>query len=141
MKGVKFLDWFFCRENLSTLELVTRGNQLYKAGRREEALRDYNEALAKSPDDPAALIFRGGVYHSMQKYAEALADYTRAIELNPRNALAYYYRGNAYHMAGKPRKALADIERSLGLDPTNAGAEENKNFLIAYIAEHPEETE
>ena len=116
---------------------IQRGKELYKAGRKEEAVRAFSAAIEADPSNADAYTFRGSALNSLQRYSEAIADQTKAIELSP-TALAYYYRGNTYHMAGQSRRGLADIEQSLRLDPSNARAQENRRFLMLYLEQHSE---
>ena len=116
---------------------IQRGKELYKAGHKEEAVRAFTAAIEEDPSNVDGYTFRGSALNSLQRYSEAIADQTKAIELSP-TALAYYYRGNTYHMAGQPRQALADIEQSLRLDPSNARVQENRQFLMLYLEQHPE---
>jgi tetratricopeptide (TPR) repeat protein len=116
---------------------LQQGKELYRLGKKEEAVRAFTAAIAKNPSNVEAYTLRGSALNALKRYSEAIADQTKVIELNP-TALAYYFRGNTYHMAGHSRRALADIEQSLRLDPSNARAQENRRFLMLYLEQHPE---
>src|SRR5215475_11833364 len=51
--------------------------------RFDEALANYDRALALRPDDADALCNRGVTLHELQRFDEALASYDRALALRP----------------------------------------------------------
>jgi len=60
-----------------------RGNALKDLQRFEEALADYDRAIAASPDFTEAHYNRGVALLELKKPDEALASYDRAIALKP----------------------------------------------------------
>jgi putative PEP-CTERM system TPR-repeat lipoprotein len=67
------------------------------ANRREGAYKRIEEAMARSPQDPAVLTLAGRTYLTTGKYAEAEAVLKRAIAADASGALdAYSYLGQTY---------------------------------------------
>jgi protein O-mannosyl-transferase len=89
--------WF----NLANLELA--------AGRNDEAIRLYGEALAREPGDAAAHLNRGIAFQRQRRLDAAEADYRRALELDPGSEQAR--RGLAAMLAA--RGAVAEARRVL----------------------------
>lgn len=102
--------------------LFNRGHSYEAIGEFQQAVSDYNRAIALRPDLAMAYEARGNSYYKLRQYDWAIADYTRAIALMPENAEAYGNRGNAYLALLRPDKAIADYTKALKLDPDNKSA-------------------
>jgi tetratricopeptide (TPR) repeat protein len=89
----------------------------------EQALADYDQAIALDPQYAAAYNNRGIAYANLGDLEQAIADYDQALALDPQDALAYNNRGNAY-------RTLGDLEQAIALDPQYAQAYYNRG--IAY---------
>lgn len=61
--------------------IASRGLVYRQLGHYEEALADFNRAIALEPDDQETLSNRGETYGQMGRYFEALADLSQAIQL------------------------------------------------------------
>ena len=104
--------------------LSTRGSLRDDAGRHDEAIADFTEALKLVPNDPAVLILRGNSYDSKGDKQRAIADYSESIKHNPGDAAAYYNRGSVYQELGDKDKALTDYKKALEIDPDFDSAKE-----------------
>jgi tetratricopeptide (TPR) repeat protein len=116
-----------CTAHLATnpndhIGLFNRGHSYEASGQYDQAVSDYNRAIALKPDLAIAYEARGNSYYKLRQYDWAITDYTRAIALRPDNAEGYGNRGNAYLAQFKPDKAIADYAKALKLDPANKSA-------------------
>jgi tetratricopeptide (TPR) repeat protein len=84
----------------STLNL--RGVTLMKAGRLDEALGNFRNALKLDPSLASASYNQGLVLAQQGKTTEAIECFRTAIRLRPGFALAHYGLGLALHLAGDP---------------------------------------
>jgi hypothetical protein len=95
-----------------------RGTELGQLKRYEEAIADFNKAIATYPFD---YVYgnRATAFYLMGRYQDALRDYDRAIAINPDNANSYYDRALTYRALGDYAAAQEDLKRScaLGLCP------------------------
>jgi protein O-mannosyl-transferase len=95
-----------------------RGTELGQLKRYEEAIADFNKAIATYPFD---YVYgnRATAFYLMGRYQDALRDYDRAIAINPDNANSYYDRALTYRALGDYAAAQEDLRRScaLGLCP------------------------
>jgi tetratricopeptide (TPR) repeat protein len=81
----------------------------------QQALADYQTALALNPSYvPNHMGVASGYYH-VGHYPEAVAEFSQVIKMDPRQEQAYYGRGLANEGAGDKAAALADFRRSCEL--------------------------
>jgi Flp pilus assembly protein TadD len=87
-------------------DLVARDED-YAAGKQAadkkdwgEAVRFFQRAELRHPDDSNLQTILGFCYRNLKQYDLAFKHYRRAIELDPRNRGAHEYIGEAYLMTG-----------------------------------------
>ena len=110
------------------------GVQHFEAGRMEEAVAAYSEAIRLDPGHPAAYYNRGQAYFTLGRPRLAVDDHTKAIELSPddpEQALAYADRAMSYTLLSRDEEGQSDMAKAieLGFDPgvLIAAIEELKN--------------
>lgn len=108
-------------ENLA-ITYSNRANSLFSLGRYDDALADYDRALALLPDDPATLSNRGAALTDMGRYEEAIADFDRAVDIEPSNVLALSNRCWARTLNKEFEKAVGDCSRALKVAPKDTVA-------------------
>src|SRR5262245_34658812 len=84
-----------------------RGVAALTKGTYDQAIANFTEALARTPNDVEAYHNRGEAYRLKGDYDRALADYTQALTINPNYAKAYYARGVAHSNKDDYEQALA----------------------------------
>ena len=91
-----------------------RGTELGQLKRYDEAIADFNKAIAAHPYD---FMYgnRAAAYYSLGKYQEALRDYDRAIALNGSNPNSYNGRALTYRALGDFTAAQQDFRTSCTL--------------------------
>ncbi len=94
-----------------------RANALKDLKRHEEALADFDKAIAHKPDYAKACNNRGNALSDLGRYAEAIASYDKAIALTPNYADAHNNRGNALTQLRRFPEALASYDKALALKP------------------------
>jgi tetratricopeptide (TPR) repeat protein len=87
------------------------------AGDAARALKDFEAALAVTPDAPDLYFNRGLAHAKLGARDKAIADYTDAIRLNPALGIAHHNRGYEYELLGRLEAALADYRRALEINP------------------------
>src|SRR5262245_11928828 len=93
-----------------------------RMGRDEEALEDFQRAIASRPSAVALWVDVASEALRLGRYDAAVAAATRAAAGDAGNANAFFVRGTAYLQAGKPTEAIADLRRAVGLAPDLGGA-------------------
>ncbi len=95
---------------------------LYRNGKREEALKEF-EGLAKAdPEDRAARTRLVSVYFAMGKFAQAEGLLAGVLKTNPRDTDALLQESRMYVFRGKPAEAQSDLEKVLHFTPNSAQA-------------------
>lgn len=95
-----------------------RGVHLFDAGRFDEALADFEQALRILDTLAAAHINRGYTLVALERWGESLPSFDRGIELGaPDPARAHFNRGVAHEELGHVRDAYNDYRKASELDP------------------------
>jgi tetratricopeptide (TPR) repeat protein len=91
------------------------------AGRNDDAVQAYQQAIAVKPDVPGYYNNLGNVLARAGKIEEAKAAYTKSAELDPPNAAtAWRNFGISLYNANRLGDAVEPFKKSAELDPKNA---------------------
>ncbi len=113
-------------------DYYNRGVESYKKGKYDEAIAEFDQALAKKPRYADAYAARGAAWYRKGKYDKALGDQAQALRLNPNIVAAYNNRGLAWTAKGQYDKAIADFTQGLAINPALAIRVEDAEFFILY---------
>jgi tetratricopeptide (TPR) repeat protein len=99
------------------------------AGRREDALAAYDQALTV---EPAAAVYhnRGNLLRVMGRAEDAMADFGEALALHPRYASVHHSRGVTLHNLGRFEEAVAAYDQALDIDPRYAIAHRDRGVAF-----------
>jgi tetratricopeptide (TPR) repeat protein len=93
------------------------------AGRNDEAINAYQQAIAAKPDNPSYYNNLGNILGRTGKIDEDRAAYTKCAELDPPNAsMAWRNFGISLYQAGRMVEAIEPLKKATELDPKNAQA-------------------
>lgn len=113
------------------------GVEKMRNGKYQEAIQDFQQAIAKNKNFVAAYSNRCLAEVEIQDYQSAIADCTRAINLAPRTSSeAYLNRGLAYYRQGNYPAAIADYNQAIALKPYNFRAYYNRGIANASIGNY-----
>ncbi|MCA6118085.1 tetratricopeptide repeat protein [Bradyrhizobium sp. WSM 1738] len=101
---------------------AARGQALAKSGKTEEALADFDRALALDPYNVQALYGRGLIYQADKQHEQAIADFTAANGLTPQRVEPLLARANSYLAIDKAKEAASDLDEAVQADPSSAQA-------------------
>jgi len=107
------------------------GRAYQEQGRLDEAVRQYNKALALYPGDFKAHYNLGVIYDKQDKLNEAVLNYQKAIEINPKYIDARFNLANIYQKQGLLEKAIQQYRRVIALDPDDFEARNNLGVVYA----------
>jgi tetratricopeptide (TPR) repeat protein/GTPase SAR1 family protein len=104
----------------------------------EQAISDFNSALALNPLYARAYARRGQAYRYLKDYQQAMSDYNRAIELNPQDTWSYERRGRMHRKLGNYRSALEDFDRIVELDSNYVWAYLHRGITYRLLKNYPQ---
>jgi len=109
-----------------------RGHLEGEAGKHEQAVQAYREAIRLKPDLADAWYNLGIAYRKVGQYQQAVQAYREAIRLRPDDAEAWNNLGIAYDQLGQLQEAIRAYREAIRLKPDLADAWHNLG--IAYLA-------
>ncbi|XP_078088990.1 mitochondrial import receptor subunit TOM70 [Mustelus asterias] len=109
-----------------------KGNKFFKAGKFEQAIQCYTEAIGLCPlnqkqDLSTFYQNRAAAYEQLQKWDEVAQDCTKAVELNPKYIKALYRRAKAYEKLDNKKECLEDVTAVCILE----GFQNQQSMLLA----------
>ena len=109
------------------------GNCLSQAGRIQEAILHYEQALRIKPDYAEARYNLGNAFWETGRIQEAIAYYEQALRLKPDSAEAHNNMGVALVRLGKAQEAIGHWEQSLRIKPGFAEAHHNLGVALMQL--------
>ncbi|MCC6198316.1 MAG: tetratricopeptide repeat protein [Burkholderiales bacterium] len=117
---------------------LTEAMAAHDRQRFEEALANYDRALAIAPDLAEVLSNRGAVLNDLGRYSEALDSYARAIAAKPGLADAYSNRAATLIALSRYADALADCDHALAREPRFTDAHNNRGVALTGLSRFDE---
>jgi tetratricopeptide (TPR) repeat protein len=96
-------------------DYVGKGIFYTRCGQYRKAIRNFNQAIIRSPDDIHAYIERGNLYAKIDQSQKAIEDFNKVLGLKPDVAVAYYIRGYAYLKQGNKELGCPDAQKACAL--------------------------
>lgn len=96
---------------------IRQANQHLSAGKIDEALSLYRQAIKKNPGFCWHHHYLGESLAKSGNWEAAVAAYETALELNPSSAWSHYRLGEAFAALGKAEEALASYSQAVELSP------------------------
>ncbi|XP_062830872.1 mitochondrial import receptor subunit TOM70 isoform X2 [Anolis carolinensis] len=109
-----------------------KGNKYFKAGKYEQAIQCYTEAIGLCPPEKNSDLStfyqnRAAAYEQLQKWKEVAQDCTKAVELNPRYVKALFRRAKAHEKLDNKKECLEDVTAVCILE----GFQNQQSMLLA----------
>lgn len=99
-----------------------RGMAHFSRNEYQQAIADFDRALALDPVYASAYLLRGIAYSSLSEYQHAIENFDRALALDTRNTFTYAHRAIAHRKLKNYEQAIVDFDCALLLDPQLGGA-------------------
>jgi predicted O-linked N-acetylglucosamine transferase (SPINDLY family) len=131
-------DWFsraiaVLPEASAGAALTGRGEVKLELEQWEDALADFDRALALGAQSAATWNNRGLALNALKRFDEALESYARALALAPDAAQAHNNRGDTLRELRRFDQALASFERALMLDPADWKSFNNQAVTLSQM--------
>ena len=114
-------------------ELNRQGYELAEAGRWQESITYYQEALHHDPRNVYALTNMGNAMLSLGRLTEALTYQDKALAVDPDNALAWANKAVILSSLNRRSDAIHCYERSIEKDPCNKVTWFNKGVALFLL--------
>jgi Tfp pilus assembly protein PilF len=123
-------------KNISDAQEVTgHGRTLARSGKTEEALAEFERALALDPYNAQALYSRGLIYQTEKQHEKAIEDFSSAHGLTPQRAEPLVARAVSYLALDKVKEAITDLDEAVQADPNSALAWSNRGLAYERLGE------
>ena len=114
-------------------ELMTQAETLRKAENYQEAIANYEKAIALKPNDATAHWGLCYSLNSMGKMTEAIAACDQALALKPDYAEAMWSKGSALEQQKNYDQAIELYDQALAVNPQYAEALNNKGVALLNL--------
>jgi tetratricopeptide (TPR) repeat protein len=108
---------------------VSTGNELMDAGRYEQAILHYGQALALDSTLVDVRVDRGSCYFAIEDYQDAITDFAAAIAIEPKHATAHFNLGVVYGALGNDSLMAYYWEKCIESDPEGQLADRIRQVL------------
>ena len=115
----------------NALENLNLGEDLFREGKYDEAIRELDRALALNKNLFNAYFYRACIFYYKGDFDRAIADFSSTFSLNTDYYEALNNRGAAYSNKGDHNRAIADYTAALRIKPDYYDALMNRGG--AYI--------
>ncbi|XP_056450947.1 stress-induced-phosphoprotein 1 [Gadus chalcogrammus] len=115
--------------------LKDEGNKALSAGKVDEAVRCYTEALALDPSNHVLFSNRSAAHAKKGAYESALQDACQTITIKPDWGKGYSRKAAALEFLGRLEEAKATYQEGMRQEPSNPQLKEGLQNIEARLAE------
>jgi tetratricopeptide (TPR) repeat protein len=127
---------------------LEEGQEAFKHGKYDQALKAYDEALKKEPRSAVIHNLKGMAYRfkynqlrSPDLKDKEIAAFTKALEMDPKFIPALVNLGSTYYFSDKKKEAAEQFNRVLEIMPQHPEAEQLKKMIAEAEEGAPKEKE
>jgi Flp pilus assembly protein TadD len=115
----------------SAIAHANLGGELIHTGRRDEAIKEFDEAIRLRPTFPDPYLFLGVLVAQQGDLETAATLFRHALRLRPRYADAHNNLGVTLARSGLVREAVEEFREAARLEPDSADARNNLGIALA----------
>lgn len=122
-------------------EAKARGNDFFRAKKWAEAVREYEDAVKRSPKNAAIRNNLSAALCKIMDFNGAKREVEIAVELDPSYVKAWSRKGDIEVLLKENHKAIDSYRKGLSLDPENAACKEGLRKVTATMGSSMSEEE
>ncbi len=111
--------------------IFSQGQSALYSGNQEEALKIFNQILARNPQNSFVRISLGNLYSNQKEYEKAVNEFKTVLKIDPRNVLAWNALGNTLNTRKEFDEAIAAYRKAIELNPKYATAYYNMGVVLS----------
>jgi tetratricopeptide (TPR) repeat protein len=123
------------------LEYLRKGETFAKAGRLEDAITCYDEALKHDGGNAKLLLRKGEALHKLGKWGSAVQYVNTALKIEPNNLDTLILKAKILEERDRLDKSVEIYTQILAIDPDNEFAKSRMNRVSQKFVEAAEEAE
>jgi len=133
--NLKYIFILIVFSSCNNIPEIENAKKLYNNGQFEEAIGEYDKAIAKSPNDCNLFAERSYCYQVMLEFDKEIIDLLKAIRLGCADDKIYNNLGNAYFKTGKTPLAIISFHKALESNSSNGTAASNLGICYYDIGQ------
>lgn len=111
----------------------TQANEAYKGGKFPDALKEYNEAIRRNPNNAKYYSNRAACFMKLMEFSSAAKDCDKAIEIDPNFQRAYSRKATCHSMMKEFHKAMETYEKAIQKFPDDKELKDGYAACMAQI--------
>ncbi|HPZ09331.1 MAG TPA: tetratricopeptide repeat protein, partial [Candidatus Eremiobacteraeota bacterium] len=135
-----FISWTWYNPFKSS---AREGNDFYREGKYDEALKKYTEAQVEDPDSSDLHYNMGNVFYKKEEYEKAMEEYKKSITNSDKvlDQSSYYNMGNSYYKMDNLEDAIKSYINALKLNPHDEDSKFNLEMARKKMKEQQENSQ
>jgi stress-induced-phosphoprotein 1 len=115
------------------LEAKERGNTSFRAGDFPQAIKEYEEAIKRDPNNAIYRNNLAGAFTKMMLFNDAKREVEKSIELDPKYVKAWAKKGDIEFFIKEYHKSMESYRTGLALEPENKLCKDGLKKVAAKI--------
>jgi len=113
-------------------DFLKEGVAYLKTTNPSVAIKSFDEAIRREPNNPRGYIILGQTYLRIGDYDRAIDTFTAALRPAPNSGEVYFYLATTFHLNGNNEQAFENIQKSIALFQQADDQESMQKSLVLF---------